>query len=115
QKTLVKLATALELAGERLEYFQSLVFFNQARSLSEKRLYYDRLLSASGRSTFRTLHYAQLEIFRKWYTIAIRELAQCKGFRNNPGWIADQFLPEIAPASVAESLADLLAGGLLRK
>lgn len=115
KKTLVKLSLALGHDKARAVYFENLVFFNQARDLEEKGLYYERLLQAPGGSTFRKLQYAQLQIFRNWYTIAIREMINCKGFRTSPEWIAGRFLPKLDPRNAAEALDVLLNTGLVRK
>lgn len=115
KKTLVKLSMALGFDKARAVYFENLVFFNQARDLQEKGLYYEKLVQAPGGSTFKGLQYAQLQIFRKWYTIAIREMINCKGFRISPDWIAGRFLPKLDPREASEALESLLSTGLVRK
>jgi uncharacterized protein (TIGR02147 family) len=115
KKTLVKLARALGFDKGRAAYFENLVFFNQAADLEEKSLYYERLIQAPGKSTFKTLQSAQLQIFRKWYTVAIREMINSKGFRATPEWVAGQFLPHLDASEAAEALDMLLAAGLVRK
>ena len=115
KKTLVKLSPALGLDKARASYFENLVFFNQAVDLEEKGLYYEKLLQTPGKSSFKNLQYAQLQIFRKWYTIAIREMINSKGFRISPEWIAGRFLPKLDAREAAEALDVLLTTGLVRK
>jgi uncharacterized protein (TIGR02147 family) len=115
KKTLVKVSLAIGFNKEQAIYFENLVFFNQAHSLDEKNLYYERLLKAPGKSSFRKLESSQLQIFRKWYTIAIREMLQLKGFRNNSMWIANQMSPKILAQEAEESLSLLLNSGLIKR
>ncbi|MEO7957939.1 MAG: TIGR02147 family protein [Fibrobacteria bacterium] len=115
KKTLDKLATALDLRKDQAQYFENLVFFNQARSIDEKTFYYERLLRSPVKSSFRKLETSQLQIFRRWYNIAIRELLNLKEFRNNPNWISERLLPKVEHYEVKESLEMLLAQGLIKK
>jgi uncharacterized protein (TIGR02147 family) len=115
KKTLVKLSLALGLDKERAQYFENLVFFNQAKSLEEKGFYYDKLVRSAGKSTFKKLDSSQLQAFRRWYTIAIREMLGLAGFRGNAPWISGRFLPPVQPYEAEEALALLLETGLIKK
>jgi uncharacterized protein (TIGR02147 family) len=115
KKTLDKLASALRLNKEQAQYFENLVFFNQARAIEEKTFYYERLLRAPAKSSFRKLETTQLQIFRRWYNIAIREMLNLKDFRNNPNWISDRLSPKVEHYEVQESLDMLLSQGLIKK
>lgn len=115
KRTLVKLSLALKLDKERAQYFENLVFFNQAKSLEEKGFFYDRLVRSPGKSTFKKLESSQLQAFRRWYNIAIREMLHLNGFRGNAGWISGRFLPPVHPYEAEEALAMLLQTGLIKK
>lgn len=115
KKTLDKLATALRLNKDQAQYFENLVFFNQARGIDEKSFYYEKLLRSPAKSSFRKMETSQLQIFRRWYNIAIREMLNLKEFRNNPNWISERLLPKVERYEVQESLEMLLAQGLIKK
>jgi uncharacterized protein (TIGR02147 family) len=115
KKTLVKLALALGLDKERSQYFENLVFFNQGKTLEEKGFYYDKLVRSAGKSSFKKLDSSQLQAFRRWYTIAIREMLNLDGFRGNAGWISGRLLPSVQPYEAEEALALLLETGLIKK
>jgi uncharacterized protein (TIGR02147 family) len=115
KKTLVKLSQGLGLEGERSQYFENLVFFNQAPNLEEKNFYYEKLVRSPAKSTFRKMESSQLQIFRKWQNIAIREMLNLKGFRNNPAWISGQLLPPVEQYEVEESISTLLTSGIIKK
>ncbi|MDB5047708.1 MAG: hypothetical protein JWO30_779, partial [Fibrobacteres bacterium] len=57
----------------------------------------------------------QLQVFRRWYNIAIREMLNLSGFRNSPSWISERLLPPVEPYEVEESLKLLLNSGLIKK
>jgi uncharacterized protein (TIGR02147 family) len=115
KKTLVKLAFALGLNQEQTHYFENLVFFNQAPNLEAKNFYYEKLVRSPAKSTFTKLEASQLQIFRKWYNIVIREMLNLKGFRNSPAWISSQLLPKVETYEVEESLSMLLTSGIIKK
>jgi uncharacterized protein (TIGR02147 family) len=115
KRTLVKLALALGLTAERAEYFENLVFFNQAASLDEKDFYYRKLLDMDKSRGLRKLEQSQFEIFRSASPIAIREMVGMGGFRNSPEWIADRLLPAVEPQEVRDSLKLLLDAGLVKR
>jgi uncharacterized protein (TIGR02147 family) len=115
KKTLVKLMPALGLNKEQSQYFENLVFFNQAKTLDEKNFFYEKLLKSPGKSTFKKLESSQLQIFRKWYTIALREMLNLREFRSNPSWIATQMLPKVETYEIEEALDLLLSTGLVKR
>jgi len=115
KKILAKLPSALGLNKEQSRYFEDLVFFNQAKKLDEKNFYYEKLVKSPLKSSFRLLEASQLQLFRKWFSVAILEMLNLKGFRNNPSWIASRFLPNVEPYEVEESLEMLLSTGIIKK
>ncbi len=115
QKSLTKIVAALKLDANQTQYFENLVYFNQARTSDEKKFFYEKLMRLPGKTRFRKLESSQLQIFRHWYTIAIREMLNLKGFRNNPRWIAEQLLTMVEPSQVQESLELLVASGMIKK
>lgn len=115
QKTLVKLVPALGFDAVRARYFENLVFFNQAKTLKEKRLYYDRLRSSPTGSGFRKLENSQLGLFRDWHFPVIREAVTLRDFRPDPDWIGRRLLPRVEARDVRTALDELCAAGLLRR
>lgn len=115
KKTLVKLSLALGFDKERSQYFENLVFFNQAKSLEEKGFFYDKLVRSPGKTTFKKLESSQLQAFRRWYTIVIREMLNLEGFRGNAAWISGRLLAPVQTYEAEEALAMLVQTGLVRK
>lgn len=115
KKTMLKMALALDFSKEQSQYFENLVFFNQAASLEEKNYFYEKLLQVSGKSSFKILESSQLQIFKNWYSIAILEMLNLRNFRNSAQWIARQLVPNISVPEAEEALNVLMALGLIKK
>lgn len=112
KKTLLKLVKALDLSGPQEDYFEKLVFFNQADTLEEKNHYYEKLLSYG---KFKLLDDSQMQLFETWYHTVIREMVALKDFRNSPEWIGNQLLPRVEGKDAEASLKLLLDRNLLAR
>jgi uncharacterized protein (TIGR02147 family) len=115
KKSLVKFATALGLKGVRAEFFENLVFFNQAMVISERNLYYGNILRTRAKAGLRKLDEAQFQLFSDWRHIAVRELAGVKGFRPDARWVVKRIGKAITEREAEESLNLLATLGLLKK
>ncbi|OWV03966.1 MULTISPECIES: TIGR02147 family protein [unclassified Fibrobacter] len=115
KNTATKLIHGLGLENQRAAYFESLVFFNQATTDEDKKIYYAQLIKASPRSKLHKMDKAQLRIFKEWHHSAILEMVGLKDFRPIPDQISKRLRGLITPAQVTESLNLLLELGLLVK
>jgi uncharacterized protein (TIGR02147 family) len=115
KKTLIRLSPAFGFTKDQGLFFENLVFFNQAKTLDEKTLFYEKILKATGASTFKRLEASQLQIFKKWHSVVLREMLHLKSFRNNPAWLASQLITRVDSQEVQESLDMLLTTGLIKK
>lgn len=115
KNTATKLIHGLGLTNQRAAYFESLVFFNQAQTDEEKKVYYAQLVKASPRSKLHKMDKAQLRIFKEWHHSAILEMVGLKNFRPIPDQIAKRLRGMVTPSQVTESLNLLLELGLLVK
>lgn len=113
--TVLKLIQGLGLEKQRAAYFESLVFFNQAQSDTEKQVYYAQLLKASPRSRLHKMDKAQFRVFREWHHTVILEMVAMKGFKPIPDWVSKKLHGLVTPAQVTESFELLLELGLLVK
>jgi uncharacterized protein (TIGR02147 family) len=108
-----RFAAALGLAPEASGYFCDLVAFNQASTAPERARCYQRLQGYRRyRSTFR-LDAAHAAYHSEWYIPAIRELAACRGFREDPKWLARRLRPSISARQAQRALGVLEELGLL--
>lgn len=108
-----RFAEALTLAGEAAGYFCDLVAFNQAVTGAERERCYQRLQGYRRyRRAFR-LDAAHAAYHSEWYIPAIRELAACRGFREDAKWIARTLRPSITARQAQQALAVLVQLGFL--
>jgi uncharacterized protein (TIGR02147 family) len=115
KKTLLRLCPALGLNPEQTVYFENLVFFNQAKTLEDKGHFYDKLISGSGASQFKKLESSQLQIFRKWQSVVLREMLSLKQFRNSAEWLASKMLFPVEPHEIKDSFQALISAGVIKK
>lgn len=70
----IKFGQGMDLTQREIEYFENLVRFNQALSLEEKSLYFDRMRRKRAR-TLKPLGLTNaVSLLRHWYVVAIKEL-----------------------------------------
>jgi uncharacterized protein (TIGR02147 family) len=108
-------AEALGLNRRETEFFRELVLFNQAASAADKNRHFDRIGAFRKHREVRQLERAAFEYLSHWYYPAVRELAACRGFREDPEWIAAHLVPAISPAQARQALDLLRDLGLLSR
>lgn len=97
------------------DFFSALVQFAQAETLDDRNRAWERVRAVRRFREARHLAEEGVEYLSCWYYPAIRELASCEGFRDDPDWIAGALRPRITPAQARKALDVLVALGLLRR
>ncbi len=70
----IKFGHGMGLSSKEIDYFENLVRFNQASSLEEKGLYFERLRRKRAKA-IKTLGLAEAaELLSNWYVVAIKEM-----------------------------------------
>jgi uncharacterized protein (TIGR02147 family) len=115
KRTLVKISLGLGLTGPRADFFENLVFFNQAGTLQERDHFYQKILAADKSRGLKKMEARQFEVLKTWYHIAIREMLSLGAFKASPEWIARNLMPPIEPREAKESLKTLVESGLIKK
>jgi uncharacterized protein (TIGR02147 family) len=110
-----KFAKALELLPQQAEFFEALVFFNQAQTLSEKDRYFSRLMELKAPRNTAVLETSQYDYYKNWYNIAIREILAILPYKDNAQEIARQLMPSIQPKQVKKALELLDTLGLVKE
>ncbi|MEO6094476.1 MAG: TIGR02147 family protein, partial [Fibrobacteria bacterium] len=115
QETLIKVAAALNLDEQGREYFEHLVFFNQAKTVNEKSRCFDKLIAL--RKARNTLHIGseKYEYFSEWHHCAVRELAAMTDFRDDFARLGKALRPALSPFKAQDSIGLLLRLGFLEK
>ncbi len=104
---------ALGLKGDDASFFTALVLLDQAETSDARNRAWERVRATRRFREARQLEGDSVEYLSAWYYPAIRELAACADFRNDPEWIASRLRPRVPPAQVKRGLDLLLSLGLL--
>jgi len=113
-KLIPKICTAFELKKNESKYFETLVFFDQAKSHEIRVKYFEKLLKLNHLKT-KDLKKSQYEIFSKWYFIAIRELIDVMPFTGDYQTLALKLNPPITVSQAKKSILALEKNGLIYK
>jgi uncharacterized protein (TIGR02147 family) len=114
KKMISKFAIFLNLKVKESRFFEALVLYNQAKRLSEKRHYLERLLSFR-KTDAAVLDKRQYELFDKWYYFAIREILAFYPFKGNYKELASLTEPPIRPKDAKKAISVLEKADLVRK
>lgn len=113
-KTALALAEVFELKQQETDYFLLLIGYNQAKSHTEKRHYFERIL-AHRKSDLHELEKAQYEIFSEWFYVAVLELLDYTLFRDDYSALAAKLHPKITTAQAKKAVQILETCGLIHK
>jgi uncharacterized protein (TIGR02147 family) len=113
--SIAKIAKGFRLKKQEREFFENLVFMNQASAHDEKNHYYRKMLSAKSYTNSHRLEKASYDYFSKWYYPAIREIITFDSGHLTPEQIADQLNPRITPKEAEKALALLVELRLIEK
>lgn len=115
KNTIIKTCIAFNLNDQQAEYFENLVFFNQAKTIKEKNFYFDRLIQKQKFRNVRKIKEEQFEYFSAWYHCIIREAAAILNFNDDYGRLARFLHPAITVEQAKKSVQLLLRLGFLKK
>ena len=115
KNTIVKTCIAFNLNDQQAEYFENLVFFNQAKTIKEKNLYFDRLIEKQKLRNVKKIKEEQYDYFSAWYHCIIREAVTFVKFGDDFGRLAGFVHPAISAEEAKGSVQLLLRLGFLKK
>jgi uncharacterized protein (TIGR02147 family) len=111
---ILRFATAMKLSPKQQEYFETMVYFNEAKTVEEKKLYFERLMKYHNSKAFR-VDASQYEYYSKWYYIAVRELLAIGNFKDDYAAFAQTLNPTIRPKQARKAIEVLKKLGLIQK
>lgn len=113
-QTLARFAGFLGLKKDESAYFELLVLFNQSKGHSEKKRYFERILSFP-KSNLKHVDATQYAFYEKWYYSVIREALAFHPFRDDYRELARMLEPPIATAEAQKAVKLLEELGLARR
>jgi uncharacterized protein (TIGR02147 family) len=109
-----KFAQVFKLKRAETEYFELLVFFDQAKNHDQKKYYFEKIL-ASKKSKIKVTDAQQYEFYSKWYYTAVREVLNFYKFEGDFAELAKRVSPAITPAEAKKAVSLLEDMGFIRK
>ncbi len=116
KESAVKLSRALSLNKAEADYFENLVFFNQAPDLKERNYYYEKMSNIKPRRNMNKVLEIQKEqynYYSDWRNSAIRSLIELYPFKGDFNWLAKNIYPAITPKDAKKSVDLLLKLGFV--
>jgi uncharacterized protein (TIGR02147 family) len=114
-ESIAKIAKGFGLKKQDREYFESLVYMNQASSHEERNHYYCKMMSLKANTPVRRLEKACYEYFSTWFYPAVREIVTFGGRDLSAREVAALLNPPISVKEAEKALKVLLDLGLIRK
>lgn len=109
-----RVAKAMGLSGNRLEYFRAMVEFDHAVTDNIKKEIFERMLSIAKQSNAKVIEGDAFRYFDSWRNPVLRELAPAMPGAK-PLALAKACRPKVTAAEVSESLNFLVKANLLLK
>ena len=78
-----KFSAAIGHTKKEAEYFENMVYFNDAKTIEERKLFFTRMLACQG-SNAKIIEVSKYEYYSKWYYSAVRALLSSGRFKDNP-------------------------------
>jgi len=110
-----QVAKGFKLKKPEREFFENLVYMNQAEDLAEKDHYYRKMITLSPRGSIKKIDQAQYDYFSRWYLPVIRELSVFGDRSQTAEQIAGRLNPPVRIKEVENALDRLMQLGLIRK
>jgi uncharacterized protein (TIGR02147 family) len=119
KSSIIKVSNALGLKKNEADYFENLVFFNQAIDLIERTYFCEKLNSSKPLDKSITVVHQtrkdQYEFYSTWYHSAIRSLIDMYPFKGDYAWLARNVHPRITEKQAEKSVALLEKLGFIEK
>jgi uncharacterized protein (TIGR02147 family) len=115
KKTIEKISNAIGHSNEEKEYFENLVFFNQAKTIREKTRYYSTIVECRKHLDIITIDKERYDFYRKWYHSIIRELVTMLDFKGDYAQLGSCLTPPISAQKAKESVELLERLGFIER
>lgn len=110
---LLKFAKAIGFSKTEINYFETLVKYNQSKDLNDQEYFLKRLIQNKNFESSHQLEASQYKYFTHWHTVAIREMVMMHNFKEDPEWICLKLKKKVSPDEIKRSIQLLLDLGLL--
>ena len=112
-ESILKISRALRLNKKAEEYFKALVFFNQVKTLEEKKYFLKIIDSFRKKNKPEKLLPKEYDYLKEWYHCVIREMVDFLDFREDAEYINKKLFYAVKPDAIRKSLDFLVETGFL--
>jgi uncharacterized protein (TIGR02147 family) len=112
-----KFSAAIGHTRKEAEYFENMVYFNEAKSAGERMMFFERMVAGQG-SRAKMIETSKYEYYHTWYYSAVRALLSCRKFKNDPAdhkVIAKTMNPPIRPDQAKKAVIVLERLGFISR
>jgi uncharacterized protein (TIGR02147 family) len=106
--SVVKICQAIGLTKSETDYFENLVFFNQAVDLKERNYFYEKINTIrsphKSASRAKQVRSDQYEFYSKWYHSAVRSVIDMYDFKSDYKWLAKMVTPPLSVKQAKQSV-----------
>jgi uncharacterized protein (TIGR02147 family) len=113
--SILKIIRGMRLRKKAADYFENLVFFNQAVTLEDKSHFLAKINACRKKNRPEKLLAKEFDYLKKWYHCVIREMVDLSDFQEDPHWIARKLLYAVKPDEINESLRFLQENGFIER
>jgi len=110
-----RLSVVLKHPPAESRYFETLVAYNQAKTLAERNAYYEELLAVRKIKDPKVVSPDQYEYYAAWYHSAVRSLIGMFPFSGDFERLAKMVSPQISPRQARHSVELLERLGIVRR
>jgi uncharacterized protein (TIGR02147 family) len=111
---ILKFSKAMNHGKKETEYFENMVYFNESKTVEERKLFFERML-ACYHSKARLVDAGKYEYYSRWYYSAIRALLSYTRFGDDYQAIALALDPPIRPEQAKKGIEVLEKLEMIRK
>ncbi len=115
RESTAKIVKAIGLSGRALEYFETLVIYNQSDKEAEREELRVALERLRRQSSFYRVNDEQFAFYRHWYYPVVRELAIDPKWDGSFSQLGESVMPPISEDDAREAVDTLCSIGMLRK
>jgi len=113
--TISKFSQAINFTKEEAEYFENLVYFNQAQTITEKTDYYNKIINIRRPIDIKRIDIDRYEYYRTWYHSVIREVVTFSHFKDDYAKLGALLQPAISAKEAKESILLLEKLGFIER
>ncbi|MBN1758952.1 MAG: TIGR02147 family protein [Chitinispirillaceae bacterium] len=115
RRAITRFSEAIGHSKREAEYFEAMVFFTDASTIEERKLYFNRMMSYH-ESKARIIDASRYEYYSRWYYSAVRALLSIYPFNGSdfPA-LAKKLSPQIKPEQAKKAVETLERLGMITK